>query len=69
MQSPAFLRTVKALQPEGWQSTAENLPNEGESVLYRTIEHQAMGIYKGMNRWVFSNGEVEEGIVLLWQPL
>ena len=60
---------MKALQPKGWQSTAEKLPNEGDAVLYRTNEHQAMGIYKGTNHWIFSNGEVEQGTVLLWQPL
>ena len=52
----------------GWSSTEEVLPSTGESVLYRTGEHQALGIYEGNNRWRCSNGQVEESPVLLWQP-
>ena len=53
----------------GWKTTEEALPQAGENVLYRTGEHQALGVYEGMNRWRCSNGEVEAAAVLLWQPL
>lgn len=69
MQSTGFLRTLKALPFPGWNSTKEKLPNSGDEVLYRTAEHQAMGRYLGMNQWLFSNGEIEDGAVILWQPL
>lgn len=52
----------------GWTTTEEGLPPAGESVLYRTGEHQALGTYEGNNRWRCSNGQVEESPVLLWQP-
>lgn len=52
----------------GWTSIDERLPAAGESVLYRTGEHQALGVYEGDNRWRCSNGQVEEQTVLLWQP-
>jgi hypothetical protein len=55
--------------PKGWTRIAEKLPSAGESVLYRTDGHQALGIYEGNNRWRCSNGQVEDGNVLLWQPL
>ena len=52
----------------GWTRIDERLPAAGESVLYRTGEHQALGVYEGDNRWRCSNGQVEDGAVLLWQP-
>jgi len=51
-----------------WRKTEDCFPTAGESVLYRTGEHQALGIYEGDNRWRCSNGQVEDGAVLLWQP-
>ena len=51
-----------------WRKIEEALLAAGESVLYRTGEHQALGIYEGGNRWRCSNGQVEDGAVLLWQP-
>jgi hypothetical protein len=60
---------LEAVQPGGWKSTRERLPEEGETVLYRTAAHQAMGRYEGFNCWVLSNGEIEQGTVILWQPL
>jgi hypothetical protein len=52
----------------GWTRTEDGLPSAGESVLYRTGDHQALGTYEGGNRWRCSNGQVEDGAVLLWQP-
>jgi hypothetical protein len=54
--------------PNGWTKIDEKLPAAGESVLYRTDGHQALGVYEGNNRWRCSNGQVEDGTVLLWQP-
>ena len=51
-----------------WKRIEEALPSAGESVLYRTGEHQALGVYEGDNRWRCSNGQVEDSPVLLWQP-
>jgi hypothetical protein len=56
------------LKVRGWTRTEEGLPPAGESVLYRTGEHQALGTYEGGNRWRCFNGQVEESPVLLWQP-
>ena len=63
-----FGSNIGGLDRHGWRKTEEGLPAEGESVLYRTGEHQALGIYEGKNRWRCSNGQVEDGTVLLWQP-
>ena len=52
----------------GWTRIEDGLPSAGESVLYRTGDHQALGTYEGGNRWRCSNGQVEDGTVLLWQP-
>jgi hypothetical protein len=52
----------------GWRRIEDGLPTAGESVLYRTPQHQALGVYEGANRWRCSNGEVEDNPVLLWQP-
>jgi hypothetical protein len=58
----------EGLKVRGWTTTEEGLPAAGESVLYRTGEHQALGTYEGNNQWRCSNGHVEESPVLLWQP-
>lgn len=63
-----FDSDTEGLSRHGWRKIEAGLPAAGESVLYRTGEHQALGIYEGENRWRCSNGQVEDGPVLLWQP-
>jgi len=73
LQYAAMLSDFESLteakrNPRGWRRTEETLPAAGENVLYRTGEHQALGVYEGQNCWRCSNGEVEDRPVLLWQP-